>query len=111
MTAFAVSPMHGGDLLLGLQGLGIVVHLGQAAQPTLEPLGNRDLRHRAPKDKLPGRIEKPVRQGVNHVVPGAGFGLVERLWRLGRPLPGTSGTIERSAAERRGMARPYTILP
>jgi hypothetical protein len=33
---------------------------------TVATVGNRDLRHRAPKDELPGGIEKPVRQGVNH---------------------------------------------
>ena len=95
--------MHCGKLRLGLHRLGIVLEHGQAAKALLEPLGDRDLRHQAPKNKLPGRIEKPIGQGVDDIIPGAGLGLVKRLWRLGRPLPGTRGTIERSACERRGI--------
>ena len=91
MTAFAVSRCMAGDLRLGLEGLGIVVHQGKPAKALLQPLGNCDLRHRPPKDELPGRIEKPVRQGVNHVVPSAGLGLVERLWRLGAAPAGHQG--------------------
>ena len=75
--------MHGGDLRFGRHSLGIVLEHGKPAQAVLEPLGDRHLRHQAPKDKLPGRIEPAVGQGVDHVIPRAGLDLVERLWRLG----------------------------
>ena len=80
--------MHGSDRLLGLQSLGIFVHQGKPAKALLEPLGNCDLRHRAPEDKLPGRIEPAVGQGVDHIIPSAGLDLIERLWRFGAALAG-----------------------
>jgi hypothetical protein len=97
--------MHCRKLRLGLR---IITHIGQPAETLFEPLGYRHLRHRAAKDKLAGGIEKPVRQRVDDVIPGAGLDLIERLGRSGRPLPGSKGTIERSASERRGMT-PTTL--
>ena len=64
---------------------------GQPAEAVLEPLGNRHLSNHTPKDQLPGGIEKPVRQGVDDVIPGAGLGLVERLGRLGAAPAGHQG--------------------
>ena len=83
--------MHSGKLRLGRHGLGIVVHHGQPAEALLEPLGYRHLSNHTPKDQLPGRIEKPVGQGVDDIIPGAGLGLVERLWRLRTAPAGHQG--------------------
>ena len=88
MTAFAVSRCMAASVRLDFQRLGIVLHQGKPAKALLEPLGDRDLRHRAPKDELPGGIEPAVRQGVNDVIPSAGLDLVERLGRLGTALAG-----------------------
>jgi len=83
--------MHCRKLRLGRQGLRIITHIGQPAETLFEPLGYRHLRHRAAKDKLAGGIEKPVRQRVDDVIPGAGLDLVERLGRLGAASAGQQG--------------------
>jgi hypothetical protein len=95
--------MHSGKLRLSLHRLGIVVEHGKPAEALLEPLGYRHLSNHTPKDQLPGRIEKPVGQGVDDIIPGAGLGLVDYLWRLRTAPAGHQGTSVRSAAERRGM--------
>ena len=103
--------MHGGDRRLGPQDLGIVVHQGQSAEALLEPLGNRHLGNHTPKDQLPGRIEKPVRQGVDNVIPSSGLGLVERLWRL-RTAPAGQHRHNREVgvgASRHDAGEPITL--
>ena len=100
--------MHSGKLRLSLHRLGIAVEHGKPAEALLEPLGYRHLSNHTPKDQLPGRIEKPVGQGVDDIIPGAGLGLVERLRRLGTAPAGHQGHERESAAERRGMT-PTTL--
>ena len=97
--------MHGGELRLGRESLGIVAQQGEIAQPGLDALGNRDLSGHAAKDDLGGGVNPVAGQGVDDVVPRPGLDLIERFGGSGRPLPGSMGTIERSASERRGMAR------
>jgi hypothetical protein len=97
--------VHASEHLFSFQRFGIVPHHGEIAQPGLDALGDRDLADQATKDKLRSGVDPLTGQGVDDVVPGAGLDLIERLWRLGAALPGSIGTIERSASERRGVTR------
>jgi hypothetical protein len=100
--------MHSGKLRLSLHRLGIVVEHGKPAEALLEPLGYRHLSDHTPKDQLPGRIEKPVGQGVDDIIQARASAWSSAFGGSGRPLPGTRGTSVRSAAERRGMT-PTTL--
>ena len=80
--------MHHGEHPFGFEGLGVVAHHGEVAQPGLDPLGDRSLSDHAPQDEPPGGIEPPAGQGVDNVIPSSRLDRIERLWRLGAALAG-----------------------
>ena len=103
ITLFPVSRCIAASCASAAKASGSSPISAETGETRFQPLDDRHLGGYAAKDKLPGRIEPLAGQGVDDVVPGARLGLIERLGGSGRPLPGNIGTMEISAAERRGI--------
>ena len=106
MTLFAVSRCMLASTRFGFQRFGIVLPHGEIAKTGLDALGDRDLSRlggegqsaRQASIHWPGKASTTSFQALASIGSSA-------LGGSGRPLPGSIGTIERSASERRGITR------